>query len=205
MESTLRAQKLDGTSHHIELPMFILIETRARVHPNKQAGEDGLLAEMLQLLDLPALDVIGLSFERRTNAVPGYCEVVPDWAKILAHCLPKTRSAHQMLLWRPISLISALGKWYLSCLARLLRRHSSPYTCHLLGFDRAGKPRSSPSSVVCCSQSAVNGVCPSSSGSLMLTKHSIRWSTAGWIPLSRGRIFPSPFALPLFVNSSKWL
>ena len=80
MESSLRAQRLDGTSHHIELPMFVLLETRARMHPNKQAGQDGLVAEMLQLLDLPALDVIRLSFERCINAVPGYCEVVPDWA-----------------------------------------------------------------------------------------------------------------------------
>ena len=135
MESTLRAQRLDGTHHHIELPMFILVETRARMHPNKQAGQDGLVAEMLQLLDWPALDVIRLSFEKRLNGVPGCCEVVPDWAKILVHCLPKCRAAHQMTNLRPISLISALGKWYLSCLARLIRLHSLPHTCHLLGFE----------------------------------------------------------------------
>ena len=62
-ESLARAEQLDGQSNRIELPLFVILEAWARMRPNRSAGEDGIVAEMLRELDLPAVDAIRASFE----------------------------------------------------------------------------------------------------------------------------------------------
>ena len=140
LESRARASRLDGCSQPVELPMYVLLEARARMQPNKQSGEDGVVAEMLRELELPALDAIRASFEKRLNAIEGFTDPVPDWNKILVHCIPKLRAAHKVTQLRPISLIAGLAKWYLACLARVIRLHASPPKCCLLGFEPGHQP-----------------------------------------------------------------
>ena len=140
LESALAASRLDGSSKKIHLPAFLLLETRSRMLPNKAAGQDGIVAEMLKSLDCPALDAIRVCFENRLNGVEGFTEQVASWNTILVHCIPKCRAANEVSKWRPISLISCLAKWYLACLSRLLGSHTRPPTCCLLGFVAGRQP-----------------------------------------------------------------
>ena len=140
LESLARAELLDGRSNRIELPLFVVLEARARMRPNKSAGEDGIVAELLRELDLPAVDAIRASFEKRPNAVEGFSDPVPEWNQILVHCIPKIRSARKVGQLRPISLIAGLAKLYLACLSRVIRLHSAPPKCVLLGFEPGHQP-----------------------------------------------------------------
>ena len=47
--------------------------------PGKQGGSDGLVGEMLKLIDWPALDRIRFAFEQRLNCASGYCDPMADW------------------------------------------------------------------------------------------------------------------------------
>ena len=61
MECSLRAQTLDGSFHSVEFPMFVLFSLgRAKMHPNKPAGQDGLVAEMYFWIGLPWMSSVCL-------------------------------------------------------------------------------------------------------------------------------------------------
>ena len=140
LESLARAEQLDGQSNRIELPLFVILEARARMRPSKSAGEDGIVAEMLCELDPPAVDAIRASLEKRLDAVEGFIDPVPELNQILVHCIPKIRSARKVDQLRPISLIAGLAKLYLACLSRVIRLHSAPPKCVLLGFEPGHQP-----------------------------------------------------------------
>ena len=61
--------------------------------PNKAAGQDSIVAEMLKSLDCPALDAIRVCFESRLNGVEGFTEHAATWNTIMVHCIPKCRAA----------------------------------------------------------------------------------------------------------------
>ena len=102
---------------------------------NKQCGLDQIVSEMFGYFDLDLLETIRSAFEKRLNSDPGHTGPVPEWDTIVVQLIPKTLAAHFLTLWRPISLVSAFAKWYLSCLVFLLRSHTSPARCRLLGFE----------------------------------------------------------------------
>eukprot|EP00972_Heterocapsa_arctica_P077063 11364998-Heterocapsa_arctica.AAC.1 len=65
---------------------------------------------MFSLLDWPALETMRFAFGSRLNAVPGFCDSIPERDNILVQCIPKCLAAHLMSLWRPIALVSAFAK-----------------------------------------------------------------------------------------------
>ena len=135
LESACFAARLDGTHKALHLLLSVVHESRFRVLPGKQGGSDGLVGEMLKLVDWLALGRIRFAFEQRLNCASGYCDPMADWDSILVHCIPKTHIACHLKLYRPISLVSCMAKWYLSCLVFMLRSHTTGHTCSIYGFE----------------------------------------------------------------------
>ena len=124
---------------------------------NKQCGLDKIVAEMFGYFDLDLLETIRSAFEKRLNADPGHTGPVPEWDTIVVQLTPKTLAAHFLILWRPISLVSAFSNWYLSWLVFLLRSHSSPASCRLLGFEPGRQTMECSEFIRLLFQNALNG------------------------------------------------
>ena len=134
------AARLDGSKTHVHLPLYVLFDSRQKMSLNKQCGSDQIVSDMFGDFDLDILETIRCAFEKRLGSrrrAGPHCHTdpVPEWDTIVVQLIPKTLAAHFLTLWRPISLVSAFAKWYLSCLVFLLRSHSSPARCRLLGIE----------------------------------------------------------------------
>ena len=135
LEDVCAAARFDGCKGRVHLLLYILLDSRQKMSLNKQCGLDQIVAEMFGYFDLDLLETIRSAFGKRLNADPKHIGPIPEWDTIVVQLIPKTLAAHFLTLWRPISLVSAFAKWYLSCLVFLLRSHSSPARCRLLGFE----------------------------------------------------------------------
>ena len=133
LESAVACERLGGNTLPLSLPLTVVLEIRANMKSNKAPGADGITVEVLKSLDSQCIDIIHRASERRLNGLE--TASVPDWTHTIVHCLPKTRRAHLVSQWRPISLISVFSKWYGGCLAFVLRTHAVAPTCQLLGFE----------------------------------------------------------------------
>ena len=135
LESTCFAAQLDGTHKALHLPFSVEHELRLRMLPGKQGGSDGLVGEMLKLIDWLALGRIRFAFEQSNRDSIVRVDTVTPWLigirSILVHCIPKTHTACHLKLYRPISLVSCMAKWYLSCLVFMLRSHTWPHMLDL--------------------------------------------------------------------------
>jgi len=115
LEDACAAARLDGSKTFVHLPLFVLLGSRQKMSLNKQCGSDQIVSEMFGYFDLDLLEIIRNAFEKRLNADRGHTDLVPEWDAIVVQLIPKTLAAHFLTLWRPISLVSAFAKWYLSC------------------------------------------------------------------------------------------
>ena len=133
LESAVACERLDGSTLPLSLPLSVVLETRAKMKSNKAPGSDGITVEVFKSLDSQCIGIIHRAFERSHNGLQSAS--FPDWTHTIVHCLPKTRRAHLLSQWRPISLISVFSKWYGGCLAFVLRAHAVAPTCQPLGSE----------------------------------------------------------------------
>ncbi len=105
----------------LELPVTVCLDARERLHVNKSGGDDGLVNEMLQALPFGTVLVFRDAFERRLRAEQGHREPVASWVRQLIIYIERQVMATRVKDWRPITLLSALLKWYCGCLGLLLQ------------------------------------------------------------------------------------
>ena len=134
LESFCFNSHLDGTHSWVHLPLHTLLDSRMRVQKCKAPGMDKVVYDMFLLFELDTLETLRAAFEKRMYCVTGHTNGIPDWLNVLVHTIPKDKNVHSPDRLRPLSLLCALIKWYMSCLTAVCSQYVCDFDCDLYGF-----------------------------------------------------------------------
>lgn len=136
-ESAARSNRLDGRPPRC-LTFEEFLAARDRLRLAAAPGGDRVPPALLACLGPGTLHAIFGAFQDRLAGRPGHTAPIPDWLSVTMVAIPKKGNLERLSNWRPISLCSAVLKWYEACLWTLLEEACSPLPTCLVGF-RSGR------------------------------------------------------------------
>ena len=123
LRSVQAASELDGRRAP-ELTPGVVLLARGRMATGKAPGVDRVVVEMSHLLLVTLVFMIASILAKRYS---GECvESIDSWGQILMVFLAKVSSPKELARYRGISLLSVMGKWYMSCLVILAQASPKP-------------------------------------------------------------------------------
>jgi len=115
----------------------VLLQTQAAMRKGKAVASDDIPMEALQALDFDSCTLIQEAFWYRLNSVAGWSGHVADWLQLFAQFIPKAcLDLSGSDSWRGVVPGSALQRWYLSCLLRIVEPYLDRLPIHLMGFRK---------------------------------------------------------------------
>ena len=94
------------------------------MNSNKISAEDQIVFEHLQHMDLPLFNLLAFTSRQLiSNRRPG---AAADWNYVWCNLIEKVRFPKYVQQFRPITILSAIQKLYLSCVLELAKMHTLP-------------------------------------------------------------------------------